>query len=572
MIAENLGLLLHQCSKSKAFRFGLSLHAAVVKTGMISDVLVSNHTLNMYAKCGNINCARQLFDEMSDRNLVSWSAMISGFNQAGKPLMALYFFSQMRLQPNEFIFASSISACASLLALRLGQQIHSQSLKLGYSFISFVANSLISMYMRCGLCNDALSVFDTTSAPDSVSYNALITGLVENKQPERGFQVFMLMCQRGLIPDRFTFAGVLGMCSTAEDSQRGMELHCQTIKHKLDSSPFVGNVIMTMYSKFNVIVDIEKAFRLIADKDVISWNTFIAACSQCDDHAKGLTAFREMVTENRVRPDDFTYASALAACAGLASIHHGRQVHALLIRTKLAEDVIVENALVNMYAKCGCIGYGYTIFNLMGCRNLVSWNSIIAGFANHGLGKKVIELFEEMKEMGVKPDSVTFIGLLTACNHAGLVDLGQAYFKSMDRRAGRLDEAEGYMERFPFGHDPVVLGCLLSACRLHGDVVIGERLARRLLQLQPVTTSPFVLLSNLYASDGIWYGVAEARKMLKGSGLKKEPGHSLIEVKGIFEKFTIGSLCCPLDVVYRKLKLLAACLDLNITQVRLLNC
>ncbi|XP_059634614.1 pentatricopeptide repeat-containing protein At3g09040, mitochondrial-like isoform X1 [Cornus florida] len=553
------GSLLHQCSRTRAFRCGLSLHAAVVKTGVQANVVVSNHILNMYAKCGNIVFARKVFEEMSERNLVTWSAMISGYDQSAEPLMAIDLFSQMRLVPNEYIFASAISACASLFARTQGQQIHAQSMKLGYSSISFVSNSLISMYMKCGGFKDALSVFSGISEPNRVSYNALITGLVENQQPESGFEVFKLMYQRGLIPDRFTFVGVLGICTSADDMWGGMELHCQTVKLNLDSTAFIGNVIITMYSKFNLVEEAMKAFELIEEKDVISWNTLITACSHCDHYAKGLSVFNKMTKENGIMPDDFTYASALAACAGLASIRHGSQIHAHLIRTRLDEDVGVSNALLNMYAKCGCIGYAYTVFNQVKCRNVVSWNSIIAGFGNHGLGEKALELFEQMKERCLQPDSVTFVGLLTACNHAGLVDKGQAYFNSMSEiygiapsvehlsclidllgRAGRLNEAEEYIEKFPFGHDPVILGSLLSSCRLHGDVVIGERLARRLLKREPVTTSSYVLLSNLYASDGMWDAVAEARKMLKGSGLKKEPGHSLLEVKGIVEKFTVG--------------------------------
>ena len=559
MITETLSSLLHQCSKSKALRCGLSLHAAVLKTCIQLDVFMSNHVLNMYAKCGQITFARHVFDEMLEKNLVSWSAMISGYDQAGEPQMAIDLYSQMLLVPNEYIFASVISACASLSALTQGQKIHARSLKFGYESISFVSNSLISMYMKCNQCSDAFSVFTNTPEPNRVSYNALITGFVANQQLERGFEIFKHMLQQGLIPDRFAFMGLLGICTTTENLKRGTELHCQTIKLNLDSTPFIGNVIMTMYSELNLLEEAEKAFKLIEEKDVISWNTFIAACSHSDDHEKGLRVFKQMIEETNIRPDDFTFSSALAACAGLASMRHGKQIHAHLLRTRLYQDLGVDNALVNMYAKCGCISSAYDIYIEMVHHNLVSWNTIIVGFGNHGLGEKAVELFEQMNATGIQPDSVTFIGLLTACNHAGLVDKGQVYFNSMEEtygitpdiehfsclidmlgRAGRLNEAEEYMRKFPFWNDPVVLGSLLSASRLHGDVVIGERLARWLLTRQPVTTSPYVLLSNLYASDGMWDSVAEARKMLKGSSLKKEPGHSLIEVSGIVEKFTIG--------------------------------
>lgn len=578
--SETIGPLLHRCSITKAIRYGLSLHAAVVKSGMQIDVVVSNHILNMYAKCGRITSARKVFDEISERrNLVSWSAMISGYAQSKQPRMAIEIFSKMtRLHySNEYVLASAVSACASLLALTQGQQIHALSLKFSYSGVSFVANSLITMYMKCGQCNDALCVFSTLSEPNLVSYNGLIAGLVENEQPDKGFEVYREMCRQGLLPDGLTFVGVWGTCSTTEDLRRGMALHCQTIKLNLDSSPFTGNVIMTMYSKYNMIEEAEKTFRLIKEKDVISWTTIISACCHCDDHEKGLSIFKEMANGDSLWLNDFTYASALASCALLASIRHGKQIHGHLIRAKLDRDVGLDNALLNMYAKCGCIGNAYTVFSQMDCHNIISWNSIIAGFGNHGHGSKALELFHQMKEIGLEPDSVTFVAVLVACNHAGLVDDGQTYFNSMDEiygiapeiehlsclidmlgRAGRLKEAEEYMEKFLFRQDPIVLGSILSACRLHGDVLIGERLARNLLKLQPVTTSPYVLLSNMYASDGMWNCVAKARKMLNASGLKKEPGHSLIEVKGVVEKFTVGDFShSRIEEIVRALKTLS---------------
>ncbi|KAJ7979410.1 putative Pentatricopeptide repeat-containing protein [Quillaja saponaria] len=559
MIPEAIGSLLHQFSKTRAFRSGLSLHTVVLKNGLQSDVFVSNHVLNLYAKCGNFSFARQVFDEMSERNLVSWSAMISGYDQCGEHLMALDLYSQLRLVPNEYIFASAVSACGSLREVVQGKQIHAQSVKFGYASISFVSNSLISMYMKCGQCSDALSVSASTLEPSHVSYNALITGFIDNKQSEKGFEVFKHMHQKGFVPDQFTFVGLLGFCTESDDLRMGMLLHCQTIKIKLDSTAFIGNVIMTMYARFKLIEEAERAFKLIEEKDVISWNTMITAYSYCDDHGKVLEIFKEMKHEYGIRPDDFTFSSILAACAGHAPIRYGKQIHGHLLKTRPYQDVGVGNALVSMYAKCGCIGYGYTVFKKMLRHNLVSWNTIIAGFGNNGLGGRAIEVFEQMKTLGVKPDSLTFVGLLVSCNHAGLVDKGKDYFNSMDEiygispnvlhvsclvdmlgRAGRLSEAEDNMKKFHYENDPIVLGSLLSACRLHGNVVIGEPLARQLLQLQPQSTSPFVLLSNMYASDEMWDDVADARKIMKGSGLRKEAGHSLVEVKGNFEKFIKG--------------------------------
>ncbi|KAK4746566.1 hypothetical protein SAY87_025603 [Trapa incisa] len=395
------------------------------------------------------------------------------------------------------------------------------------------------------------------TGPNLVTYNALISGFVENQLPDKAFEALKMLLHKGIVPDKFTFVMLSGVCPESDNFVIASLLHCMAIKLNLDSSHFVGNLLMTMYSKFSLISSVDIAFGCIKDRDVISWNTLIAAYSQCNDHLKGLGVFREMNSTINIHPDGFTFASVLAACAGLASIHQGKQVHAHLLRNNLLSDVGVYNALVSMYSKCGCLNYASNSFSTMHSPNLVSWNTIIAGFGNHGLGERAFEIFELMLESGFRPDVVTFSGLLVACNHAGLVDKGLSYFHSMKEeygispgiehfsclidmlgRAGRLKEAEDYITKYDFGNDPIILGSLLSACRLHGDISIGELLAQKLIELKPVTTSPYVLLSSLYALDEAWDSVLEVRRLLKISGLKKEPGYSIIEVEGTLKKFT----------------------------------
>uniref|UniRef100_A0A1D1YBS7 Pentatricopeptide repeat-containing protein At5g04780 n=1 Tax=Anthurium amnicola TaxID=1678845 RepID=A0A1D1YBS7_9ARAE len=387
------------------------------------------------------------------------------------------------------------------------------------------------------------------------------TGFADNLQFEKSLELFKLMNEHGMRMDQFSLVAMFSVCASREDFQSGVTLHCQALKLGLDNTAFVGNVILTMYSKWSSISEAEKVFRLIKERDVISCNTFIAACSHCGHHVKALSIFRDMEKVFGIAPDDFTLASTLTACAGLASIHHGSQIHARLIRNKSDLDFIVCNALVNMYAKCGCIEYAEALFLHMSNKNLVSWNTMISGFGNHGHGKRAVEMFEEMGAIGILPDSCTFTGLLVACNHAGMVEEGKAYFDSMELdynitpgiehlsclidllgRAGRLEEAEVYLRASCFKDDSVIWGSLLSSCRLHGDIIVGERAARKLMELGPETSSPFVLLSNLYALDERWGAVAEMRKMLKGCGVKKVPGHSLIQVEGIVEKFMVGDI------------------------------
>ncbi|KAL8526099.1 hypothetical protein ACS0TY_015356 [Phlomoides rotata] len=563
MMPQKLGSFLLCCSKTKEFRRGLPFHAAVIKSGAQADVIIGNHILNFYAKCGRINFAHQVFDEMTLRNLVTWSALISGYDQSNKPHFALRVFSQMHehFKPNEFVFASALSSCACMKHLKLGQQIHAQALKLNRGYSVFVLNSLTLMYMKCGACADALSIFDDSKHDSStlVSYNVVITGLVENKQLKMGIEMFNVMCQQGLVPDRFTFAGLLTPSEPIYDLSLVMQLHCLIAKLGLDCTAFSGNVLITLYSKFNLIDETLKAFRTIIKRDVVSWTTAISALCRCENNSKALDVFREMMDDHNVCPDCYTYASVLSSAAGLTSLRIGKEIHGHLIRTRSDWDIGVCNALINMYAKSGSISSSCIVFEHMEIRNLISWNTMISGFANHGLAEKAIALFEEMMRTGLKPDCVTFLELLTACNHSGLANEGQVFFSSMSEvygitpsiehlcclidllgRAGRVTEAEEYAYNYYVGDDAVVLGSLLSASRLHEGVSAGEQIAKKLVQLRPVSSSPYVLLSNLYASNRKWDGVLGARKLLQVSGLKKGVARSLINVKGSVEEFIVG--------------------------------
>ncbi|KAK4414861.1 Pentatricopeptide repeat-containing protein, mitochondrial [Sesamum alatum] len=298
MLLEKLGSFLHHCAKTKAFQLGISLHASAVKTGRQSEVFIGNHVLNFYAKCDCVDSAMRVFEEMPLRNSVTWSALISGFDQSNRPHLAIQLFSQMQkyFKPNEFVFASALSSCSGIKDSKLGQQIHAQALKLSHASVSFVLNSLILMYMKCGMCAHALLIF-TDSECDFltlVSYNIAITGLVENKEHRKGIEMFMIMCRRGLVPDRFTFAGLLGAGEVIYDLPVVMQLHCQMVKVGLDYTAFSGNVLMTLYPKFDLMAEMEKVFAMIEDKDVYSWNTALAACCRSEDNLKALCIFREM--------------------------------------------------------------------------------------------------------------------------------------------------------------------------------------------------------------------------------------------------------------------------------------
>ncbi|CAL5021299.1 unnamed protein product [Urochloa decumbens] len=532
-------------------------HAAAVKAGHAADVILSNHLIVSYAGSGLLESARRVFDGMPRRNLVSWSALISCCARGGRPELALELFARMGrgvLRPNEHVYASAARSCAALRTPAARAQVHAGALKSGLLGASpFVANSVASMYMKCGHFDEGYAVFSTLEEPTVVSYNAVISGLAASSRPEKGLEVFGLMKLRGLRPDRFSYAAALGICVNLENPNIGAALHCDTVKIGVNASAFVGNVILDMYSKHGTMAEAEQAFLSVEEKDAVTWNTYIAAHSRRGAHTEALKLFKDMVMDANICPDNFTHASALTACAELSLIRHGRQVHCRLIRNRADADVVTGNAVIGMYARCGHMVSAARAFRQLRGPNLCSWNTLISGFSKHGCAKEAMETFERMREAGISPDSVTFTGLLAACSHAGLVDKGMEYFNSMNGthgvspraehvscavdllgRSGRLEEAEDHVLASAFRDDPVVLGSLLSASRVHGDAGVGERAAARLLALDPATGSPYVLLSQLHASGGRWDGAAEAWRMLKDGGAgrrRKDAGRSVVDFR-----------------------------------------
>jgi pentatricopeptide repeat protein len=530
-------------------------HAAAVKAGHAVDVFLSNHLIVSYARSDFLEAARMLFDEMPRRNLVSWSSLISCCARAGRPELALELFARMEagVRQNEYVLASVARSCAALRALAAGTQVHAHAVKSGFlGASSFVSNSITSMYMKCGCFDEGYDVFRTLAEPTVVSYNAVISGLAASSRPEKGLEAFRLMKLRGLRPDRFSYAAALGMCSDLGNPNIGAALHCDIAKIGLGVTAFVGNVILDMYSKHGTLAEAEQVFLSVEEKDAVTWNTYIAAHSRRGGHMEALQLFKDMLGTS-IRPDNFTHASALAACAELSLIRHGRQVHCHLIRSREDTDVAVCNAIITMYARCGRMVSAARAFDQLRRPNLCSWNALISGFSKQGHAKEAMEAFERMKEAGIAPDSITFTGLLAACNHAGSVSQGVEYLRSMSGtygvspgaehvscvvdllgRAGRLKEAEDHVLASAFRDDPVVLGSLLSASRVHGDTGVGERAAGRLLALGPAaaTSSQYALLAHLHASGGRWAGAAEAwRMMLEGGAAarKKDAGRSVVD-------------------------------------------
>ncbi|ONK80406.1 uncharacterized protein A4U43_C01F17320 [Asparagus officinalis] len=309
-------------------------------------------------------------------------------------------------------------------------------------------------------------------------------------------------------------------------------------------------------------------FDAMPTRNVVSWTTMVSGYAQNGLYLEAVEVFLKMWREEgEVMPNAVTVASVLPACANVGALGLGMSVDEYARREGLIENVFVRNALVEMYGKCGSIERARRVFEEMGRsgrRNLCTWNSMIMGLAVHGRAGEALELFDEMRARGFTPDDITFVGVLLACTHGGLVHQGQNFFKSMEKdfsitpklehygcmvdllgRAGLLNEAYNLIKTMPMEPDSVIWGALLGACSFHGEIKLAEIAAEFLFKLEPWNTGNHVILSNIYASSGKWNSVAEAWRLMRGKQQKKAAGYSIIELDGIMHKFLVEDKSHP---------------------------
>ncbi|XP_023550936.1 pentatricopeptide repeat-containing protein At5g04780, mitochondrial isoform X3 [Cucurbita pepo subsp. pepo] len=433
--------LLKLCAKRRLFLQGKACHARILLMGLQAETLTSNILINMYSKCGSVDVARQVFDEMPSRSLVSWSTMIGSLTQNAK---------------------CALSEC---------QLLHAFAVKAAMNLNVFVATALLDVYAKCGLMNDAANVFESMSERSVVTWSSMAAGYVQNAMYEEALALFRKAWETGL-------------------------------KH-----------------------------------------------------------------------DQFLMSSVICACAGLAAMIEGNQVNALLSKSGFCSNIFVASSLIDMYAKCGGIEEAYKVFRDVEDRNVVLWNAMISGLSRHARSLEVMILFEKMQQIGLNPNDVTFVSVLSACGHMGLVEKGQKYFDLMIKeyhlapnvyhyscmvdalsRAGRTSDAYDLICKMPFRASASMWGSLLASCRTHGNLELAEVAAKNLFDIEPHNAGNYLLLSNMYAANGKWDEVAKARKLLKESDVKKERGKSWIEIKNEVHSFMVGERNHPkIAEIYSKL-------------------
>ena len=547
------------CWDDRGFCFGWQLHSLVMKFGFGCEVFVGNALITMYSRSGRLVEARRLFDEMPRRDLVSWSAMLSGYAQEGERygLEAVSLFVNMVRQGmllDHVSFTGAVSACGYMKNLELGRQIHGLTLKVGYGTHVSVCNVLISTYSKCEVCRDAKLVFQFMSNRNVVSWTTMIS-----IDEEDAVSLFNEMRKDGVYPNDVTFIGLIHAITLRNAVTEGQMVHGLCIKSSFLSELNVSNSLITMYAKFESIQDSKKIFEELNHRETISWNSLISGYAQNGLFKEAFLTFLSAVKE--IKPNQYTFGSVLNAIAAAEDISskHGQRCHSELLKRGLSTDPIVSGALLDMYGKRGSITESQRVFDETPRRTEFAWTAIISAYARHGDYESVMSLFKEMEREGTTPDSITFLSVLAACCRKGMVDVGHRVFDSMVKehsieptpehysimvdmlgRVGLLDEAEELMHQIPGGPGLSVLQSLLGSCRLHGNMEMAEKVVDRLVDKDPATSGPYVLMANLYAEKGKWEKVAEVRKRMRGRGVKKEVGFSWVDVGGVDSLYLHG--------------------------------
>ncbi|XP_020570729.1 pentatricopeptide repeat-containing protein At4g02750-like [Phalaenopsis equestris] len=466
--------------------------------------------LNGFSKSGKIEEARRLFHQMPERNLVAWNAMISGHVQFLQIEEARRLFDEMP-ERNSVTWTTMINGY-----IRIRKLDKARELLNAMPFKNVAAQTaMLSGYLQCMRMEEAVELFEKISTRDDFCWNAMISGYAQCGRMDEAVDLYKKMPTKNVFSLNTIIAG---------HGQQG-EMHKAM-----------------------------EVFKQMRERDTVTWNSIISGLTQNGFYFETLKHFALMRNEAR-KQDWCTYACGLTACAYLAALQMGKQLHLLLLRSGHFNDLFAANSLINMYARCGRISASKQVFDELVSVDLISWNTLIHGYALNGFGRETILVFKEMEANGFRPDEITFVGVLSACSHAGLIDEGLKYFDSMRKdhsvepvaehyacvvdllgRAGRLEEAHKLVTQMAVKPNAGVWGALLGACRMHGNPDMASFAAEKLFEIEPRKTSNYVLLSNIHADGGRWEDVDRVRALMKEMGVQKQPGCSWIDIK--------NEVCC----------------------------
>ncbi|KAL0460976.1 UNVERIFIED_CONTAM: Pentatricopeptide repeat-containing protein, mitochondrial [Sesamum latifolium] len=587
-------------TKCKSMIHLKQVQSQMTVTGLCLDGLAYSRLIAFSAlsPMGDLNYSKRLLFAMQNPNAFSWNIVIRAICDSQNPSEAFLLYKEMlvvvsvwcvSLRPDNYTFPLLFKTCAKLLLFRMGHEIVGHVLKMNYDGDIFVHNALIHFLVSFGELEAANKVFEESCVRDLVSWNSLINGYTRSGRGKEALRIYREMEMEGDVdPDEVTMIGVVTACTQLEDLKHGREFHWYIRDRGLNMTVPLANALLDMfvkcgdleeakelfermeektmvswttmvmgYAKFGYLDAARRLFNAMPEKDVVPWNAMISAYVQAGRGKEALSLFHEMQAM-KVEPDEVTMVSCLSACAQLGALDVGIWIHHYIEKHNLLLNVVLATALVDMYAKCGKIMKALQVFHEIPGRNALTYTAIIGGLALHGDAQDALSYFLEMIDAGLTPDEVTFLGVLSACCHGGLVEEGRKIFSQMSSkfnippqikhyscmvdllgRAGLLKEAVELLESMPMEADAVVWGAMFFACRIHKNIELGERAAMKLLELDPDDSGIYVLLANMYVEANMWDKAGEVRKMMRERGVDKTPGCSSIEVNGNLYEFIV---------------------------------
>ncbi|KAB2085710.1 hypothetical protein ES319_A05G417100v1 [Gossypium barbadense] len=559
----SLVTILPICAGEGNLEMGMVFHGLAVKLGLNQELMVKNALLDMYSKCGCLSHAKGLFDKDNNKNVVSWNTMIGGFATQGDTRGTFYLLRKMQVEgrekTNKVTILNVLPVCLERSELLCLKELHAYSIRHGFHYDQLVANAFIAAYAKCGsLCSSQL-MFNGMETKTVSSWNALIGGYAQNGAPRKALEFYLQMISSGIKPDRFSLGSLLLACSHMKSLRFGKEIHGYLIRIGLETDPFIVISLLSLYIRCGKSASARVLFEEMENKSLVSWNALIAGYSQNGLPDEALVLFRQMLSDG-IQHDEISINSVFGACSQLSALRLGKEAHCYALKAHLAEDIFVGCSIIDMYAKSGCIEQARRVFEKLRDKDVALWNAIIVGYGLHGYGKEALELFEKMLAFGMKPDGFTFVGILIACCHSGLVEEGLKYFNDMQNfhgitpklehyacivdmlgRAGRLDESLRLINEMPDEPDAGIWSSLLSSCKTFNALDIGTKVAEKLFELEPNKAENYVLLSNLFAASGKWDDVRRVRQKMKEVGLQKDAGRSWIELGGKVYSFMAGN-------------------------------
>ncbi|CAH9103754.1 unnamed protein product [Cuscuta europaea] len=507
---------------------GKQVHSLAIKLGFENDLRLCNSLLDVYAKNKDMASAEVIFQGLAEVSIVSWNIMIGGFGQNYEIKKAMDYMENMHscgFEPDEVTYINMLAGCVKSGDVQAGRLL-----------------------------------FDRMTCPSLSSFNAILSGYSQSGDQNEAINLFRKMQFQNVRPDRTTLAIMLTSCAEISLLEYGRQLHASSFRNDTQGDIYVASSLIGMYSKCSCIKMATFVFDRLSQLDIVCCNSMISGFNLNSLDKEAVSFFKQMVNIG-VPPSEFTYASILSSCAKLSSLSLGKQLHAMIGKDGYATDVVVGSALINMYSKCGDIDGARLYFDMMPCKNTITWNEMIHGYAQNGQGEQAFILYEYMIQTGNKPDGVTFIAVLTACSHSGLVDKGISIFHSIQKeygvellvdhytciidcmgRAGRFNEVDEILYKMPFKDDPIVWEVLLSTCRVHSNVSLARRAANELLRLDPENSAPYVLLANMYSSLGRWDESKVVRERMVEENIVKDSGFSWVEKQSGFEENEVSTV------------------------------